>query len=242
MTALTWSETALVSSTPLFLMTILVFWKLKEIDRPAGEAQGASLSTRYIDGARLLLRDAQFLRLCIMAGLWSMSQNGTMFFIPLYLVGYMDASAAEVGLVMAAIQLGAMITGPFAGAWSDRVGRRPVVLLLLIVGAVTIAILPFVGTIVAFTVVASFFGCAIYSIRPVMHSWTMDLAGAQTSGSAVSMVFAFQSAMTVSIPILGGIAADIWGITVVFYIMTITCVGAAILVFSMPNIHAKKDV
>ncbi len=235
MTILAWRETALVNSLPLFIMAAIVFAVLRELDRPARDSGSTKLSTRYLEGARLLVRDRSFQRLCVMSGLWSMSQNGVAFFMPLYLVGNLDAGPAEVGLAIAAMQIGAVFTGPIAGAWSDRVGRRPVVITSLTIGALAIAALPFVDAIIPFVVIVSIVGCALFSMRPVVHSWTMDLTGAQTSGSAISMVFAFQSGMMLLLPVVGGIAADIWGLSTVFHLMTVTCFAAAILAWSMPN-------
>ncbi|NND49673.1 MAG: MFS transporter [Rhizobiales bacterium] len=239
MTVLAWRETALVNAAPLFVMALVVFVVLKELERPKREAGATKLSTRYLEGARLLVRDRSFQRLCVMSGLWSMSQNGVAFFLPLYLVGDLDAGPAEVGLALAAMQIGAVFTGPIAGAWSDRIGRRPVVITSLTIGAAAIAALPFIDAIVPFVAVAAIVGCALYSMRPVVHSWTMDLAGAQTSGSAVSMVFAFQAGMMMLLPVIGGLVADIWGLSTVFHLMMVTCFAAAVLAWSMPNSGAS---
>lgn len=241
MTILVWRDTALVNAMPLFVMAAVVYFALRELDQPTPEAGTRSVSQRYLDGARLLVADRAFLRLCLMAGLWSMSQNGVMVFLPLYLVNDLGGGPAAVGVAMAAVQIGALFMGPVAGAWSDRVGRRPVVLASLSVGAVTIFFIPFVEGIAAFTVIVAIFGCALFSMRPVVHSWTMDLTGARTSGSAVSMVFAFQAAMTAALPAVGGMVADEWGLATVFHIMMVSCIAAALLAWSMPNSRAGAE-
>jgi len=239
MTLLAWQETALLSSLPLFVVAAAVYFTLGELERPAREAGAASVSARYLEGARLLVRDRVFLRLCVMSGLWSMSQNGVALFLPLYLVGELAAGPATVGVALAAIQVGAIVTGPLAGAWSDRIGRRPVTVTALGVGAAAIAALPFIGGLVSFIVVVAIVGCALFAIRPVIHSWTMDLTGTRMPGSAVSMVFAFQAGMNMALPVISGMVADAWGLAVVFHLMMVTCVAAAALALSMPNSPAQ---
>jgi MFS family permease len=241
MTVLIWRETALINAVPLFVVAAVVYLMLRELGQPDRGAGVRSVSQRYLEGARLLMRDRAFLRLCLLSGLWSMSQNGVMVFLPLYLVNDLAGGPAAVGIAMAAVQVGALFMGPVAGAWSDRVGRRPVVLASLGIGAVTIFFIPLVDGIAAFTALVAVFGCALFSMRPVIHSWTMDLTGARTSGSAVSMVFAFQAAMTAALPAVGGMVADEWGLAVVFHIMMVSCAAAALIAWSMPNSRAGAE-
>ena len=63
----------------------------------------------------------------------------------------------------------------------------------------------------------------------------MDISAGQTSGSAVSMLFTGQAALTLMIPIIGGLTADIFGLKLVFILLTLTSILALILSFIMPK-------
>jgi len=55
------------------------------------------------------------------------------------------------------------------------------------------------------------------------------------AGSAVSLLFGTQSAMTMAVPIVGGLIADVWGLNAVFYILTVTVSIAALMSFMIPE-------
>jgi MFS family permease len=192
-------------------------------------------NTKYVEGVRGLIRSKDMLRLCLLAGLWSMTQNGVTVFLPLYLVFVMDASPALVGFALFSIQVGAIFGGPIVGTWSDQIGRKPIVIYALLIAAFLLFLLPLFGNVYLFIIIVSLAGCALYSIRPVIHSWTMDLSDKNSSGSAVSMLFTAQAAMTGTVPIIGGLIADNFGLKLVFILLTITSLLALILSLLMPK-------
>jgi predicted MFS family arabinose efflux permease len=67
----------------------------------------------------------------------------------------------------------------------------------------------------------------------------MDLTSDKTSGSAVSMLFTAQAALTGTVPLIGGILADNYGLKVTFYMLTLTSLIALIVAFLMPKVNSK---
>ena len=63
----------------------------------------------------------------------------------------------------------------------------------------------------------------------------MDLSDKNASGSAVSMLFTAQAALTGTVPIIGGLIADNYGLKSVFILLTITSLLALILSLLMPK-------
>ena len=126
-----------------------------------------------------------------------------------------------------------------AGAWSDQIGTRKVVLCALAISTLLLLVLPFFNNVYVFIGIVSLAGCSLYSIRPVIHSWTMDLTSDKTSGSAVSMLFTAQAALTGTVPLIGGILADNYGLKVTFYMLTLTSLIALIVAFLMPKVNSK---
>ncbi len=232
---LSWQKTALLLAIPVILMSFYVLRSLPPINEDTDIANSASSKYNYWDGLKGLLGNQNMLILCVLAGLWSMTQNGLVVFIPLYLVGELQSSPLLVGFALFAIQVGAVFGGPIMGTLSDRVGRRPVVIYSLITSAILLMIIPLLSNVYLFIIISSFAGCSLYSIRPVIHSWTMDISAGQTSGSAISMLFTAQAALTGLIPIIGGLTADIFGLKLVFILLTLTSIMALILSFIMPK-------
>jgi nitrate/nitrite transporter NarK len=54
-------------------------------------------------------------------------------------------------------------------------------------------------------------------------------------GSATSLLFGTQAGLSTITPALGGIIADTWGLTSVFYFLAGTMMVANILVFMLPQ-------
>ena len=235
MLVLSWQQTALVLAIPVAFMGFYVLKSLPQIDADQNLEQSTSSKYNYWDGLKDLLANRDMLILCALAGLWSMTQNGLVVFLPLYLVGEMQSSPVLVGFALFSIQVGAVFGGPIVGSLSDRVGRRPVVIYSLIISAMLLIIIPLLESIYLFILISSLAGCSLYSIRPVIHSWTMDISAGQTSGSAISMLFTAQAALTGMIPIIGGLTADIFGLKLVFVLLTLTSILALILSFIMPK-------
>jgi MFS family permease len=132
------------------------------------------------------------------------------------------------------VQAGGIVSGPLAGAWSDRVGRKPVVLAGLVATSVTLAMLSVTSVTWLFIALVCVLGFAMFSVRPVIHSWTMDLTPKGMTGSAISLLFGTQSAFTMLVPVLGGVMADAYGLASVFYALTATVAIAAVLTSMVP--------
>lgn len=239
--ALSWQSTALVNAMPIFLVAIFIAIVLGRDETATGANHKRSTSTpTYLAGLKTLATDRSIVLLCLMAGFRSMTQNGLLVFLPLFLVNDLSATSVIVGLAMTAIQAGAIISGPIAGAWSDRIGRQPVVSIGLIGTSILIFVMSMMDGAYTFIAVSAILGFVMFAIRPVIHGWTLDLAPAQMSGSAISLLFGTQSAMTMAVPIVGGVIADQWGLSVVFYILTATISIAALLSFVIPEAASNE--
>ena len=236
---MTWQSTAKISAMPVFVVAafIGVFLMARDITESGqnGEQkQGLSLK-EYFRGIATLLRDRGVVGLGLMAGVRSMAQSGLLLFIPLYLANVLKVGPSVVGLGIAAMQFGGMIAGPIAGTWSDRIGRRPVVLAGLSGSTIVIATLTLAGNEFLFIAGISVLGFMLFAVRPVVHSWMMDLTPPAMAGSATSVMFGAQSLLSGLAPLVGGMLADAWGLAVVFYALAGTMLVANVLVYMLPH-------
>jgi len=238
---LSWQGTALVNAIPVFGVAAALVIALGRNER--GQARNDAKRRNgksYLQGVRELAANRAIMMLCIMAGFRSMTQNGLLVFLPLYLVNNLGAGPVLVGIAMMSIQVGAIVSGPVAGSWSDRIGRQPVVLGGLILTSLVVAGMSIVSGTVAFLALTCVLGFVMFAIRPVIHGWTMDLTSDDMSGSAVSLLFAVQSALTMLVPIVGGLIADVWGLRSVFYILTATISISVAMAFFLPDPRAAE--
>ncbi len=235
LTMVTWRTGSILNALPVFLVALLIILTLRETDTNQSSDTGAGKNGSYLSGLAKLIKDRAVMSLCIMAGFRSMTQNGLLVFIPLYLVSVLKVSPVVLGIAMMALQVGGILAGPVAGAMSDRVGRQPVALICLSATTLAVSGFIFVTSLTAFVGLVFVLGFALFSVRPVIHSWTMDLADDNMSGTAVSVLFGMQSAFTLIVPTVGGLIADQWGLHSVFYLLAITAMIATAITYTLPD-------
>ena len=235
---LTWRGTAAVGSLPAFAIALWMALALGPKDREAHATGRRGLGfADYLAGLKRLFKDRVIVHLSVMAGFRTMAQHGILVFLPLYLAHVLEMNPLWMGVTVMALQLGGIVASPIAGAWSDRVGRRPVVLAGLTATTALIALLTFIHDDILFIAGVAFMGFAMYAVRPVLHSWMMDLAPKALSGSATSIMFGVQSMFTAGMLAGGGLVADAFGLTVVFYLLAAAMLVANVLVYFLPH-HA----
>ena len=241
---LTWSQAATAACVPILAVALLLFLALprqsnsERAQSSAGE--GMDLAT-YFKGLTTILCDRAVLSLCLVAALRTMTQAGLLAFLPLYLANGLGAGPVMLGLALAAMQSAGVVAAPVAGAWSDRVGRRPIVLAGLTASTVVIAGLMFLGHLATFVVGIAVLGFVLFAVRPVIHSWMMDLTPANLGGSATSLMFGSQAMLATAAPIIGGMIADGWGLGAVFYFLAGGLLAANLALVLLPLAPRKRD-
>ncbi len=233
--SMSWPGAAAVNSLPVFAVAAALFllWKGDRTDATHGKP-GMGLGD-YFAGMGRLIRNRAVLGLCLMAGLRTAAQNGLLMFLPLYLVDVLKAGALETGTVMMAMQVGGILAVVIAGTLSDRIGRRPIVLAGLGASTVVIAGLTLLGGGPLYVAGVALLGFVLFAVRPVVHSWMMDLTPGEMGGSATSLMFGAQAGLSAIVPIAGGLVADIWGLPSVFYLLAALMLMANMTAVMLPG-------
>ena len=230
-----WPQAAVVNALPVFLVLGSLALLLAG-DRPTnGVRKDGMAAADYVAGLLRVLRDRAVLGLCLMAGLRTMAQTGLLVFLPLYLADVLKVGPVAMGVALMAMQIGGVVAAPLAGALSDRVGRRPIVLAGLGVSTAMIAVLTALGGGPVYVAGIAFLGFALYAVRPVIHSWMMDATPPSLGGSATSLMFGTQSALSAVAPVLGGIVGDMWGLPSVFYLLAGIMLAANLVALTLPR-------
>ncbi len=96
-------------------------------------------------------------------------------FLALYLTVERGYSASYAGLVGALYGLGGVVSSVVAGVATDRLGRRPTMLIAQLATAVSVALLGFMTDPVAIAVVACVVGMATNGSRPAVQAMMADI-------------------------------------------------------------------
>ena len=164
--------------------------------QPSEEQAGAAEAPA---GRRQPVRTGVMALLALVFASRSWAIFGTMAFLPL-LLSQQGYNSFVQGLASGLFLLGGALTAVFAGAWADRWGRRPVVFLTTLLGALLLAVLPGSGGLIFAVVLpcGALLG-ASHSILIVMAQELLPWRRGLASGTALGFLFA-----------TGGIAT--WGI------------------------------
>ncbi len=230
-----WQGTSALSAIPSLIAAALLFTLISH-DTPDGSVAGQKMDGKtYREGLVQLLRDRAAVGLALTAGFRSMAQAGLLMFLPLYLAIELQVSPILMGLTLMVMQIGGLIAGPIAGILSDRIGRRPVVMAGLSVTTVIIVAITFIGDTTIFIAGISVLGFALFAVRPVIHSWMMDIVPPRFAASGTSLLFGSQSILAMLSPLIGGFIADAYGLANVFYFLAATMLVANLGVILLPK-------
>ncbi|WP_260636344.1 MDR family MFS transporter [Streptomyces angustmyceticus] len=108
-------------------------------------------------------------------------------FLALYLTVERGYSASYAGLVGALYGLGGVISSIGAGVLTDRLGRRPTMLIAQLSTAVSVALLGFMVHPVAIAVVAGVVGMATNASRPAVQAMMADIVAPEDRVRAFSL-------------------------------------------------------
>ncbi|WP_289017867.1 MFS transporter [uncultured Ornithinimicrobium sp.] len=155
--------------------------------------------------------------------------------LPLLAIAVLDQPWAA-GVVLAVSAVGTAVTLQFSGRAADRVGRRPLVMVgLLVMGAgmglMGLATVPASSTVglavlLALAVVS---GVGAGMVNPGQQAAVADVVGQERNAGKVLSVFQMaQDGGAIVGPILIGLVADTWGFTVAFAVTGVICVLGAV--------------
>jgi len=232
---MTWNGTAAILSIPLFALMFIIYFYLDDSKSDPSKVNAKLSPKSYFNNLKVLLKNRQLIPLFIVAGVRTLTQNGVLFTMPLYLVMNIGVSPAIIGASLFSMQLGGLFSGPIAGILSDKVGRKPVALSGLLLSFLLIPLLTISENSLFLIFLCGMIGFAIFSGRPVVQSWALDIASEKTSGSVISLLFMAQVGSAAVFSLIGGIVADIYGLKIIFYILSAICMTATIIVFFIPN-------
>ncbi len=242
---LSWRMTAVVTAAPTVAIAVVIAMVLLPYERAE-----TGLDTRkkdrislraYLAALRPVIKDGLVIGICVTAGFRSLTLIGVFTFLPLYLSDELHMEPFWMGLTLTAMQLGGVISSPIAGAWSDRAGRRRVLLAGLTLSTVAIVALILIGDGVLLIAGVSALGFALFGVRAVLQSWMMETVPPSLSGAGTSLLFGTQSAMATLAPLVGGLIADTWGVGAVFYLLAASILIANVIVLFIPRESSLKN-
>jgi len=160
--------------------------------------------------------------------------------LPLYAKGF-SASGVSIGLVFAAFSLSRSVLGPLVGRFSDRVGRKRLLVVGLAGYAVISVLYAVAGSLWQLGVFRLLQGIASVMVTPIAQAYVGDITAPGREGRNMNL---FYSSMFLGMalgPLLGGELTAVWSYHIAFYTMGGLSLAALLLVGatvpSRPRVH-----
>lgn len=106
--------------------------------------------------------------------------------LPLYVTGPVGSDEAGAGLAFGAFAITALVCRPFAGRYSDRLGRRPLLLLGAALAAVSMLLMPLAGSLAPVVLLRLLEGVGEAAFFVAGFAMLADIAPPERMGEALS--------------------------------------------------------
>lgn len=240
LTWLMWRDVLHVSLFPAILAAFLIWGMMRSV--PGGTAQARSTSS-YFTSLFALLRVKAMLALVLVTAVRSMGQNAVVVFLPVYLREDLDYSATRVAIYLAMAQVVGIGAQPAMGFFSDRLGRKAVLVPAMVAMGLLFFALRWADPGVQLVLVILAMGTFLYSMHAILIAGAMDVAGrGEVQSTVVSLIYGAGFIGTIS-PVLAGLIADAYGVTNAFlYGGSLVMVSAVVLAITrLPETATQKS-
>ncbi|MDP6512513.1 MAG: MFS transporter [SAR202 cluster bacterium] len=207
LTFLMWQEVLKISLFPAILAGFMIWSMMRSV---RGEVASSDSTSDYFKSIGALLRKGRLAILVAVTALRSMGQAAIMIFLPVYLREDLAYSAATVAIYLSMAQVVGMFAQPAMGYFSDRLGRK----IVLVPSMAAMGFLFFAltyadpGWQLILTVIA--LGTFLYSLHTIFIAAAMDVAGEEVQSTVVSLIYGASFLGTLS-PVFAGLIADNYG-------------------------------
>ena len=173
--------------------------------------------------------------LLLVAGLSGLGQGGLILWIPLYLQETQGMGTVGIGAHVALLTAAGIATGPILGLVSDRMGRIPIILIVLGAKAVLAALMAAFGSGILLTVLIAGMGAFMFGINPLIQAWALDIAdGRRLEGTMLGLLWGNNAVFRGGGPLLVGFVVASLGFGALFWYVaamnTFALVVVAVLV------------
>ncbi|MCS6800737.1 MAG: MFS transporter [Chloroflexota bacterium] len=206
--AFSWAVLLQASLLPAALFGLLIWLLLRTAPGTAVSPFGLR---RYLAGVGQLVADRRLMLVLLFAGGFAGGQSVVQTFLPVYLRESVGVSPATIGVYLALAQVVGIGSQPLMGWFSDRWGRKVVLVPALMVLGAAYSALAVVSPGVSFLLVIALMGAFMYSLMAIFLASAIDLVQGSVQATTVALVFGIATAVAGIAPGIAGVLADLAG-------------------------------
>lgn len=205
------------------------------LDQPLPDAGPSSVRALLLEaraGLRVLAGNRRLLVTSATEGARMIASGALMAFLPVYGLT-VGMNAGEVGLLFGAQGIVSFLSKPAMGRASDRLGRRPLILIGLLLCAGSFALIPHATELPALLALAACFGFGEAVVTTSTAALVADLSDVRAMGAGMGVRGAIVDIGHAAGPLLGGVLIAGLGYAGAFAVIAAAQVGAALLFWAV---------
>jgi MFS family permease len=210
------------------VLTLAVVLMLPDIDRPAREAKTFVLrAAEFRQGLAEVLRTPPIFLAAGIEAVMYLGYGAFLGFLPIYAktAGLNDA---EIAIALGSQLVAAMLAKPVTGRLSDRMGRKPVIVIGLLLCALALPLIFRSASLATFVLTAPLLGLGVGAVTPVTNALIADLASAKRLGAAMGVFGTIWDIGEAAGPMLAGFLIGGLGYASTFDLLAAMSVAVAI--------------
>ena len=155
-------------------------------------------------GFRIVAQNTRVLVTSATDGAKMIANGALMGFLPIYAIS-IGLNAGEAGLLFGVQGVTSFLSKPVMGRVSDQVGRKPLIMMGLLICAATFVLIPHVHAFFVLLLLAAGFGFGEAVVTSSTSAFIADVSGLKTLGAAMGMQGTISDIGHASGPLLAGV-------------------------------------
>ena len=216
---ITWREVLLAGFVIITVVSIGLYVFLARLGLEQTSSATRGMREQLGELGHMLKTETALRPLLLVSGLRGMADRAFIFFLPLFIADGLrevdaDVSVARIGFVvgyhLVVFSVLGIFVPPLLGALADRIGRKPVMIGVLVGSLVPLGLLsafPNVG--LGFTVLIALLGMFRFAVANLTQAGALDLAeGRRLEGTMVGLLWGNNALFGSLSPVIAGILVD----------------------------------
>ena len=237
LTVMLWRHVFFLYAAPTLLLTIFVWWSLKDLGREGEVEERTQLDVQFRLALRLL-KNPVVIGLLLTATLRGIALVGLNGWTPFYLEDPEDGLGMghlRAGFYYALLTGTGIISAPFLGSLSDRFGRKSVLVPGLFMAGFLSMVVVNAGDSALLALVMATLGVSIFAVHQIMQAALLDVVGRGSEATAIGLIFGIPGLIGVASPFLVTLVIDhLGGLGAIFFYAGILTALSGVIVMILP--------
>ena len=203
----------------LLLFAVVIFFLLRNVGGPKieGVYYGAKFRTQIRD-MRESFKGTGMWWIFTVSAVRGMGDRSLLWVIPLYLSDQLELSPFWVGFHVALLAAPGVFAGPLFGALSARIGRKPIIMLIMASAVIFPTTMVLGGDGPGMTVSFLLFGLFLFSVNSLTQAAAIDVAaGKGLEGTFIGLMWGSNAFFGAMASIIAGVIVEYIGWHAAFY-------------------------